>query len=358
MPTLTELSDNPGFAQLSPEAQKLVVDRLAGQDTEFNALSPAAQSLVKQRILFPPQQPVTDTELTVQPEPIGQPEQPISPQTTTVDVPLGQGVRELREQPTSASNRAELRAAVESLPAIPQFIVESFPAVAGTSLGFLAGIPIGQPVAVAMGGGALFEAGAQAIGISPESKANIALSGLGPGIGPGAVKAGQFITRSTISRFPGVRDASRILQLEEAALKSRELGATILQQAKGAIGKPARKLYEEAKTLGVRLTPEQFPKTIASLRTLRAEVHAVRSRPEGRQILRDLKVIADDLGLDPQNVDLIRFRPRTFKTPGKPSIVKEPAGFIKPPPSTQAPKDVKPTSLFMAFVLRFPLASI
>jgi hypothetical protein len=50
MADVRALAADPAFLALSPEARRLVVDRMGAEDPEFGALSPAAQGEVASRL--------------------------------------------------------------------------------------------------------------------------------------------------------------------------------------------------------------------------------------------------------------------------------------------------------------------
>lgn len=61
MSTVRDLAADPEFRRLTPEAQRIVVDRVASEDKEFQGLDSEAQQVVRTKILQPPPPP---TELT------------------------------------------------------------------------------------------------------------------------------------------------------------------------------------------------------------------------------------------------------------------------------------------------------
>ncbi|HWP34564.1 MAG TPA: hypothetical protein VNM66_03120, partial [Thermodesulfobacteriota bacterium] len=57
MPTVRDLQADPAFHALSLDAKRIVLDRVASEDREFQALSPEAQGLIRTRLLGQPGAP-------------------------------------------------------------------------------------------------------------------------------------------------------------------------------------------------------------------------------------------------------------------------------------------------------------
>ena len=51
MPTIKDVINSEDFKNLSPEAKKIVFDKVSAQDADFQALSPEARNIVSSRVL-------------------------------------------------------------------------------------------------------------------------------------------------------------------------------------------------------------------------------------------------------------------------------------------------------------------
>ena len=168
-------------------------------------------------------------------------------------------------------------------PGLTQLLTQIAPSAAGAfagaklGLAATAAIPIpGARVAGVVGGGIAGafggELAGQELGITPNSKANLALAAAGPlagTIGGGILKLFRLGTGKIITKgLPGAKLATARNFMGRAVEKTESMGATILNGTKGVTTRPARELYEAAFKAGVRIKP-------ALLRNTRTEIDRI-----------------------------------------------------------------------------------
>ena len=176
--------------------------------------------------------------------------QPVGPQQ---QFPAGVPVPDIPFQPKTPSPvpgiREPLRQAVSDLPFVPRVAAETLPSVLGSLL-------------FPSLGGAVGESAAQLVGLAPESPTNLALSAIP--FGKGAALAGRA-GRGLLRGAPGVRQAVQSVQFERLGKEAPELTAGFRPAT------PASDLYDTLAKAGVRLKPQELPRTLAALDDIQKE---------------------------------------------------------------------------------------
>jgi hypothetical protein len=240
---------------------------------------------------FVRQQSQPDTTI---PEPEALPEGPlgiISPETRA---DVGQSLEEIT---SSIPVIGDLPEGIRSLP------VQSALPVLGTAGGVALGLATGPlaPVAVPVFagiGGFTGEILSQELGFSPNSKFAAFMSATGPIAGPAFGRFQKLAKRFfgfAISKSPPARAAIARIQLGDAVKKGKTIGAEILERQTGLLGKKSKVLFRASKIVRAPIEPSDLANTRKALSLLKNEAEAFKSFPEGRQILRTIRQIEDDL---------------------------------------------------------------
>lgn len=195
-------------------------------------------------------------------------------------VPGAQGI-ELGLQ--KEASRQAVRASIETLPPIMQFIAEMAPSTFGTIAGAFTPVPGGAAI-----GGFGGEVAGQEIGISPRSNLSLGLAAGGPIAGKLAGKAfkgsGTLIGKG-IGSFIPARVALAKNAMRKAAAEFDSLGSKILSGQSGLMRVPAEQLYKLANNAKVRIPAFRTTKTRAAFEPLRAALHKMRAVPEVKSAL-------------------------------------------------------------------------
>jgi len=211
---------------------------------------------------------------------------------------------------------------------VRQFALQSSLPIAGATAGGALGLATGPlaPLAVPVLAGAGAAGGeilSQELGISPESRLNLILSGLGPFLAPAArlVKGGSGILSSLAQKAPPFKKAAARAALDEFTKQSGSIGTRILSVQKGLMARESKVLFRAARIKKSPLTSTDFRRTQSALKALENEADGFKSIPEGRQILRSIKAVRDDLGLavkrDPKTGRMLPRKPVDTETLGR-----------------------------------------
>jgi len=171
---------------------------------------------------------------------------------------------------------------------------------AGAMTGAVLGAPLG-PAGIAVGGalgGLLGEVTSQELGVSPESRTAMVLSGAAPLVGPVIGKAGKLLGKAgsfLARKSPPFRAAEAQAELEGLIAESGSLGTRVLSKQQGLLSRRAAVLFRAARQAKAQITAADLPRTQHALGELAAQAQGFRSLPEGRYLLRAIKQIQDDL---------------------------------------------------------------
>lgn len=209
--------------------------------------------------------------------------------------------------------RQTFREAVEKQSFLKRQVIESAGPVIGAAIGGGIGAltgpaaPILGPLFFGLGGG-LGALASQETGISPKSKADVAVSTLAPILGILTGKVGQRGGRlgaQAFKRLTPVEAAVSRIELQEASKAAEGIGARILASQTGRMARPAKVLYRAARRGGLKIHPSDLTRTQSALQPLKAEMSKFGSFPEAKQALGLIDDVERTLKIGnlPQTVD-------------------------------------------------------
>ncbi len=189
--------------------------------------------------------------------------------------------------------RQTFRESVEKQPFLKRQVIESAGPVIGAAIGGGIGAltgpaaPILGPLFFGLGGG-LGALASQETGISPKSKADVAVSTLAPVLGIGIGKTGQGLARlgaRGFKRLSFAESAITRIELQEASKAVESMGTRILASQTGRMARPVKVLYRAARRGGLKIGPTDLRETQLGVQALKAEISKFGEFAEAKQAL-------------------------------------------------------------------------
>lgn len=316
MPTLGELSTDPQFGALSPNAKQIVVDRLSQGDERFGALSLGAQQIVKNTLL--------GTSAASLPSPSVPPQEPSTlaiPQPPGLLSRTASAVTPLIPQTTGAIAGGVV-GGVAGLAVGSRFGVPSQGAMAGRVIGSGLGAGVGEVAQIGLEKIGLVPPPAKSAEIVPRIKSAVKGGAIGEVGGAVMVKGFQKVLapfaskvttagREALNLFgktvtPAQVTSSRVLDVAENISGSSLLGGGRMQAFRLQQGEIAKNLADQmVDAMGPRMSGEAAGDVVAEGITRRGDAFRVAAK----EVYGALDAV---LGAKYANVPTITMRPSTI----------------------------------------------